>query len=232
VRRDDYLEGKTNVALSDYSKFSQIATFEVGMTPQEMHEGVQDYLSEYPTEDYAYLKMLDILQQLVDNGFELWIITGSNPYFIASLLNDIDETLGYELLAASCVPDDPDLEQCQIAGNAAKQSPDGRFTIVYDDRFVRLSGRNNPFFLERNIVDGEGKEIAIRNYIEEKRDKPVVFYAGNSGGDYEAIEYVLDQEELDTLAVAVNPKGTLTDLVVKYEPYGQLVKVLDSPAQP
>lgn len=232
VRWDDYLEGKTNVSSSSYSKFSQIATFEMGMTPQEMHSGVQEYLNVYPTGDYAYLKMMDVLQQFVNNGFQVWIITGSNPYFIVSLLNHIDQTLGYNLLTAGCDPGNPDLEQCRIVGNAAKQSPDGRFTMVYDDRFVRISDSNNPFFLERNIIDGVGKAVAIRHYMEPKAGQPVVFYAGNSGGDYEAIQYILSQKDLDTLVVAVNPRGTLKDLVAKYEPQGKVVKVSDSPAKP
>ncbi len=50
------------------------------------------------------------------------------------------------------------------------------------------------------------------------------------GGDYEAIEYVLNQKGLDTLAVAVNPRGTW-DLVTVYVPQGQIIKVLVSPAR-
>ncbi len=230
VRRDDYLEGKTDVALSAYSKFAQIATFEMGMTPLEVHEGVQAYLEAYPTEDYAYFKMLDVIQQLANNGFEVWVITGSNPYVIATLLADLDDTMDYTLLDQDCDPIAPDLEQCQIVGNAAKQSPSGTFTVVYDDRFVRISDPDHPFFLERNIVDGPGKAVAIQNYIETQSDQPIVFYAGNSGGDYEAIQYILSQEDLDTLAVTVNPRGTLLDLVAKYAPGGMLVEVSDAPA--
>ncbi len=232
VRHDDYLEGKTNASLSGYSKFSQIAAFEMGMTPQQVHAGVQSYLEEYPSEDYAYLKMLDIIQQLANNGFEVWIITGSNPYFIATLIDDLDQTLGYELLAPGCDANEPDLEQCHIAGNAAKQSPGGTFTVVYDDRFVRLSDPSDSFFLERNIIDGAGKAVAIRNYIETQSGQPVVFYAGNSGGDYETIQYILNQEDVETLAIAINPRGTLQDLVAIYEPQGQLIEVSDTPAVP
>jgi phosphoglycolate phosphatase-like HAD superfamily hydrolase len=232
VERDDYLEGKTNAALGEYGKFSQIAAFEAGMTPQEMHEGVQAYLEDYPTEDYAYLKMLDVLQQFKDHGFQLWIVTGSNPYFVVTLVNDLDRTLGYDLLAQGCDPGDPDLERCQIVGNGAKQSPDGRFTMVYDDRFVTLDDANTSYLLERHIIDGAGKAAAIRNYIETQARGPVVFYAGNSGGDYEAVEYVLDQDDVDTLVVAVNPRGTLQDLVAVYGPGGKIVEVQATPAKP
>ncbi len=232
IERDDYLEGKTNAEAGEYSKFSQIAAFEAGMTPQEMHEGVQAYLEDYPSEEYAYLNMLDVLQQFKNHGFQLWIITGSNPYFVASLVNDLDQTLGYDLLAEGCDPGDPDLALCRIVGNGAKQSPDGRFTMVYDDRFVTLDDANTSFLLERHIVDGAGKAVAIRHYIETQAHNSVVFYAGNSGGDYEAVEYVLDQDGLDTLVVAVNARGTLQDLVAVYGPQGNIVAVEASPAKP
>lgn len=224
VEHDDFLEGKTNAVLGEYAKFAEIATFEAGMTPGEMHEAIQGYLEDYPTEAYAYPKMLDVIQQLKENDFQVWIITGSNPYFIASLVADLDGTLGYDLLAEGCDPAAPDLDRCRIVGNGAKLSPDGQFTVVYDDRFVRIDGVDGVLLYERQIVDGAGKAAAIRHYIEAQARAPVVFYAGNSGGDYEAVEYVLGQE-IETLAVAVNPRGTLLDLVAVYGPQGRVVEV-------
>ncbi|MCP4688132.1 MAG: hypothetical protein GY859_08785, partial [Desulfobacterales bacterium] len=136
-----------------------------------------------------------------------------------------------KMLAKGCDPANPDLEQCRIAGNCAKLSPGDRFTMVYDDRFVRVNSAGHPYFLERNIIDGAGKAVAIRNYILPRAQKPVVFYAGNSGGDYESVQYVLKQEGLKTLVVAVNPGGTLNDLVAKYQTRGNLVKVSAAPAK-
>ncbi|MCP4689540.1 MAG: haloacid dehalogenase-like hydrolase, partial [Desulfobacterales bacterium] len=231
VRRDDYLEGKTNASLSGYSKFSQIATFEAGMTPSEMRQGVRAYARDYPPGDYAYLKMLDIVRQFIENGFQVWIVTGSNPYFVMSILETIDETMGYNLLAKGCDPTRPDLEKCRIVGNCARLSPEGRFTMVYNDRFVRINDASHPYFLERNIIDGAGKAVAIRNFIEPGAGKPVVFYAGNSGGDYESVQYVLNQKDLKTLVAAVNPRGTLTDLVARYQGVGKLVVVSAAPAR-
>ncbi len=231
VRRDDYLEGKTNVSLSGYSKFAQIATFEAGMTPLEMREGVRAYAGDYPPRDYAYLKMLDVVRQFIENGFQVWIVTGSNPYFVMSILETIDETMGVDLLSKGCDPTRPDLEKCRIVGNCAKLSPEDRFTMVYNDRFVRIAGANTPYFLERNIIDGAGKAVAIREFIEPRAGKPVVFYAGNSGGDYESIQYVLNQKELNTLIAAVNPRGTLTDLVARHQGEGKLVVVSAAPAK-
>ncbi|MFN3235269.1 MAG: hypothetical protein ACE365_07680 [Gammaproteobacteria bacterium] len=226
--RDDYIEGKTNISADAYSKFSQIAVYEAGMTPEEMHQGVSDYAKRYPPKNYGYFKMLDVMQAFKNHGYQVWIVTGSNPYFIATLLENLDQTLGYNLLPKGCDAKHPRISACHIAGNEAKLSPNGKFTMVYDDRFVDVASPNGPLYLERNIVDGPGKTIVMKNYIKKKSHKPIVFYAGNSGGDYEIVQYVLNQSNgLDAFVVAVNPVGTLTDLVKKYVPQGKLAVVSD-----
>jgi hypothetical protein len=41
-------------------------------------------------------------------------------------------------------------------------------------------------WMERNIIDGAGKEVALRRYIEVRAQSSIVFYAGNSGGVWAA----------------------------------------------
>lgn len=217
IMRDDFVEGKTDVSPEGYSKFNFIAMTEAGLTPKEMYVAEERYMQRYKPEDYAYLPVLDIFQQLKNKGYQVWVITGSNPYFVNNIMNYLDETFGYDLVAKGCEPSSFDLENCNIMGNGAKLSSKGTFSFVYDDRFVKNTDE------ERFVVDGEGKEVAIKNYLLPKVKQPIAIYVGNSGGDFEAMEYVLSQEDIDTLGVSINPRETLEDLVVMYEPQGKMV---------
>jgi hypothetical protein len=217
VMRDDFVEGKTDISPEGYSKFNFISMTEAGLTPKEMYEAESRYMQSYKPEDYAYLPMLDVFQQLKNKGYQVWVITGSNPYFVNNIMNYLDETLGYNLVAKGCESSSFDLENCNIMGNGAKLSSDGKFSFVYDNRFVKNSGG------QRFVVDGEGKEVAINNYLLPRAKEPMVMYVGNSGGDFEAMEYVLSQEDVDVLGISVNPRGTLEDLVTRYERAQQMV---------
>lgn len=213
--KDDYLEGKTNIKVDDYNKFTQIATFEAGMTPCEFANGVNGYLQDYPAVKNVFYPIMDVMQHMIDSGFNVWIATGSNPYYISSVLQRIEQTVNYRPnlkyhFNLGTVP--YDIATGHIVGNAAHLSRLGWwFTNVYDSRFVQNSGDNKLY-----IVDGPGKYVAIKTYVEKMVKKPAIFYAGNSGGDYEAIDYILSQKGDNVLSIAVNPRGTLLDLVKKY----------------
>lgn len=234
VRRDDYLEGKTSAELGEYSKYSQIAVFEAGMTPREMVAGVRRFLEDYPVEDFAYPRALDVVGQLRRNGFRVWIVTGSNPYFVITLAKEVERRLGVAILPEDCDPEEPDLAACQIIGNGAKLGTDGKFTLAYDDRFVRLGDPGEEPLRERTVVDGAGKVVAMRQTIEEPSGQRVLFYAGNSGGDYHAIRHVLGQGRR-AMALAINPRGTLLDLVSLWDdrdPTGQRGRLVTTRAEP
>lgn len=217
IMRDDFVEGVTEVSPESYSKFNFIAMTEAGLTPKEMYDAEQQYMKSYKPEDYAYLPMLDIFQQVKNKGYQVWIITGSNPYFVNNIMTYLDETLGYDLVAKGCESNLFNLDNCNIMGNGAKLLSDGKFSFVYDDRFVKNT------LSHRFVVDGEGKEVAINNYLLPRVKAPMVMYVGNSGGDFEAMQYVLSQEDIDGLGISVNPRGTLQDLVATYEPQEKMI---------
>lgn len=217
ARKIDYFQGKTNIHLSGFNAFSQEATYTAGTTPSELYQGVTAWTKDYPVSKNAYLPMFDVMQQFKDHGFNVYIITGSSPYFAVSLLDNVDKTLGYKLMPTGCNPTDPNLDACHVVGNAAKLLKNGTFSMVYNDMFVKRPGTPaSSDYLEHYYIDGPGKAVAIRNYVMPHAPvKKVVFYAGNSGGDYESVVYALDHNP-KAMSIAVNPRGTLLDLVHEF----------------
>lgn len=210
--QDYYLEGnliepgpdknKIPLTTQGYTKYSQIAKFESGMTPAELQIGINQFLHDYPPQKYAFLKMLDIMQRFANTGFKVWIITGSNQYYVANVINDqngINATLGYNLFI-DCLPNQELSSKCYIAGNSAKIATDtGKFTNVYEDKFVNKMLKAN----ERIAIDAYGKQLALEQ-IAFNEKYPVIFYAGNSDGDYYGMNYTLSNSD-DAIGIFVNP---------------------------
>lgn len=227
-RQDDYVEAKLFQPLNAeksqllspvyYDKFVQISRFEVGMSLPQMNYAVNKYLKDYSPKDYAFKKMLDIVQRLNDVGFTTWIITGSNVYFLANVLNaqyGLNNILGYHLFS-SCRPRPENLskfyQNCFIAGNAAKllkipHTNQYIFSMVYDDRFLNKELKNN----EVASVDGYGKALVLKQ-LSQRFNQPVVLYAGNSDGDYEAIKYVLSGAD-NSVGMFVDVKSKSVGLI-------------------
>ena len=210
INRDKYLEGRTNIHPDQYSKFTDTSIFTAGMSTKNMSASVAYYLDTYSPKKYAFLPMLDVLQKMVDSGFKVWIITGSNQYFVAVMFNYIENNIifnknrKYDFKLCE-VP--YNAETGHIAGNGLKLLKDDIFSVVYDNRYVKNSEK------KLYIVDDEGKVIAGNN-IEKKEKSKIIFVAGNSGGDYFIMKHVSEQP--GTLAIAVEPRGTLSEVVKKY----------------
>ena len=205
-----YLEGRTNVEVEGYSKFISTSLFTAGMTPDTVTQGVMKFLDEYKPEKYAFLPMLDVLQKMVNSGFNVWIVTGSNPYLVAPEIKYIEKNIDYTKnkkynFKLSSAP--YNAETGHIAGNGLKLLKNNTFSVVYNDQYVK-----NPKD-ELYIVDTIGKLIVVKN-LEKKYNTKVIFSAGNSGGDYYDIQYVAEQP--DTLSIAVEARGDLTKLVTDY----------------
>ncbi|MBI4858733.1 MAG: hypothetical protein HY815_00425 [Candidatus Riflebacteria bacterium] len=206
---DDVLEGKTNVVPESVTKFWRIATFESGMTERQMRAGIERYLDAYPPSRYVFLPVLDVLQRMLDRGIRVWLVTGSNPYFIATVLARIERTVPRapgrrfdfgDLAKSPFVPFVRGRGGSRIVGNMARLDRLGRFTDVYDDRFVTNPERH------RYVVDGEGKRVAAAHFIEPLEQARVVFCAGNSDGDYPLMRWIIDRDQ-DRLGLAVNARG-------------------------
>ncbi|MCP3940745.1 MAG: hypothetical protein GY710_04595 [Desulfobacteraceae bacterium] len=210
INFNKYLENETNIPSHGFSKFIATPLFTAGMTPQSVTDGVMSFLKVYKPEKYAFLPMLDIMQKMVDSGYNVWIITGSNQYFVASQIQYIEKNINYTKnkkynFKISTAPYNP--ETGHIAGNGLKLMKNGNISVVYDNRYVK-----NPYG-KLYIVDEQGKAVVARN-LEKKNNSKVVFAAGNSGGDYNGIKYVLQKP--DTLVIAVEPRGDLPKLIEEY----------------
>ena len=207
---DKYLEGRESVKVEGYSKFVSTALFTAGMTPLNIEEGVNKFMKAYKPEKYAFLPMLDVLQKMIDSGFNVWIITGSNQYFVAAEINFIEQNIDYvhgKKYNFKLTSSPFDAEKDHIAGNGLKLMKDNKFSVVYDNRYV--SNDDGTLY----IVDCEGKEVVVKN-LEKKFAKKAIFVAGNSGGDFYDTQYVVNQP--GTLAIAVEARGDLTKLVKEY----------------
>jgi hypothetical protein len=209
INFDKYLEGRTNIHPDQYSKFTQTAMFTAGMSTQNMSESVSKYLDVYSPKKYAFLPMLDVLQKMINSGFKVWIITGSNQYFVAVMLDYIEKNIDYD-------KEKYDFNLCEvpynaktgkIAGNGLKLMKNDIFSVVYDNIYVKGPGK------ELYIVDDEGKVIAGTG-IEKKEDSTIAFVAGNSGGDYYIMKHVVAKP--DTLAIAVEARGKLPEVVKQF----------------
>lgn len=194
---------ETKVPDDVYDKFSAIASFEVGMTFGQMREYLGQYLADYSAKQNAFLKMFDVMHRLSSAGFHVWIITGSNPYFVANVLTDGKDSvngikdLGYTLLP-SCQEymdkSDQDLAEltpeqfftaCPIAGNA-NVWPGGDAKIVrrYD---ARNFNHADDYVM---AIDRYGKWLTAQHIVDTTKH-PLIFYAGNSDGDYNLMKQIL-----------------------------------------
>lgn len=210
LRRDDYLEGMFENHPDEVSKFLQIATFEAGMTPRALDEYLKKYAKTYDPCSFAIYPMMDVLHRLANNGFSVWIVSGSNPYFIAALVSHVERTCPldakrrYDFQLTGKKPFDPGVDH--ILGNGAEVSADGTFSQSFDDRALRVAdpGADAGVFVMAN----EGKALALRQWIEGRHGKQVVFVAGNSDGDDAMTRYVLDKGASGTevMAMGVNAR--------------------------
>ncbi|MCP3967140.1 MAG: hypothetical protein GY750_01270 [Lentisphaerae bacterium] len=205
-----YIEGRTNVPWQGYPTFIANSLVLAGMTPENIIEGVQQFLDSQETKHLFYFPMLDVLQKFVDSGIEVWIITGSNQYFVAAIIKYIEDNFKYSSdrnynFAISSSPYDS--ATGHIAGNSLKRLKNGKFSNFYDDMYVRSPDG------KLYIVNETGKLIVMRN-LENCTGKTIEFAAGNSGGDYSMINYVAKQPA--GLCIAVETRGKLRELLPKY----------------
>lgn len=196
-----------------YDKFSQIATMEAGMTFGEFRKGVNGYLSDYPAKDNAFTKMFDILHRLEVQGFKVWIITGSNPYFISNVITGdggVNQMgLGYSVFPRCQAwmqsgPESQSVEsffaQCPIAGNGAVWSGySAPFALQYDARNFNTLGASYKM-----AIDRYGKWFAAQHIMQTEGHHPIVLYAGNSNGDWSLMSRVLTNKKEEIGA----PQGT------------------------
>jgi phosphoserine phosphatase len=219
INKDDYLEGLTpnQLPMDNYSKFSQIAVIEAGMTPDAFTRGVEAYETHYPVTRFAFLPMFDVIQQMINHNFKVWFISGSNPYFIATLLKKIetiDPRYDFSSIIGTGDPVLTDETRYRIIGNHAKLYQ-GKFTRVYDDRYLQRT-RTEPL----NAIFGEGKAIAIRRYILKRDQGKLMFAAGNSSGDIEMMAEVIQNPH--SLLVGINPADKLKAFLAR-QPAAQVI---------
>jgi len=210
LRRDDYLEGMFENDPDDVSKFLQIATFEAGMTPAALDEYLKSYAKTYDPCIFAIYPMLDVLHRLANNGFQVWIVSGSNPYLIATLVSHIERNCAldakrrYDFHLTTKKPFDAGVDH--ILGNGAELTATGTFSQSFDDRALRVTDPKLDTGV--HVMAHEGKELALRHWIEGRHAQPVVFVAGNSDGDDAMARFVLEKSTkgTDVMGMGVNSR--------------------------
>lgn len=198
--RDKYLEGRLNAKPDPYSIFIQTTLFTAGMSPEELSAAINQYLLAYPPEQHAFLPMLDVVQMMLNENIDTWIVTGSNQYFVGPVLEYIQKNIDYradEKYDFSKILASTQHSPMHIAGNGMKLMKNNRFSVVYDDRYTQNS--ENKLY----IVDHEGKEIVVKN-LEKWEHATARFVAGNSDGDFNDTRFVINKDA-DTFAISVNP---------------------------
>ena len=197
------------------SKFSLETTMMlVGMTPDQLATAEKEYFKNYNPAQYAFLPMFDVLQKMCDSDFNVWIITGSSPYFVTNMLDYLDDNViykdgkTYDFSRIIISPDGKyDPAQSHLAGNGTKLTKEGTFSTVYDSRNL-----NNPYLVNNNllfITDKQGKYVVINN-IESNKSTKCAFIASNTDGDLYDTSYCLQGSQLtpNTFAICVAPPTT------------------------
>ena len=164
-----------------------------------------------------FLPMFDVIQQMINHNFKVWFVSGSNPYFIATLLKKIekmDPRYDFSSIIGKGMPSLANEVTYRIIGNHAKLHQ-GKFTRVYDDRYLKRA-RTEPL----NAIFGEGKAIAMRRYILQQDQGQIIFAAGNSSGDIEMMAEVIKTP--GSLLVAINPAEKL-QAFLKQQPAAQVM---------
>ncbi len=212
IKQDIYLEDKAfgdAYKTVETEKFRQIATMEEGMTIEQMHKGLKYFFADYPTKDYSFYPVLDILQTLINKGFSVWIITGSHPYFIASTLDNIQKTEAssfYNFKTLFEIKKNK-IKILKIAGNGSKLlNNSNKFSGAYDDKFVLgCKDENNAETPFPYVVSGYGKNCVLQHIRSQEPGKEICFSASNSDGDYYMAKEVLKKE--NSFGIFVNPRG-------------------------
>ncbi|MEI6055149.1 MAG: hypothetical protein WCR55_03740 [Lentisphaerota bacterium] len=198
-----------------FSKFSLETTiFLLGMTPEQIKKAEAKYFEAYSPAQYAFYPMFDVLQKMCDSGYNVWIITGSSPYFVTNMLTYLQENVAYtsdrhydfsKLIITKDNNYDP--AQSHIAGNGAKLTKEGTLSAVYDDRFLTNDYVKNNGLLF--ITDKQGKYLVITN-LETKFKTNAAFVAGNTDGDLYDTAYAMEGSKLapNTFAICVAPPET------------------------
>lgn len=223
ILKDDYLEGLTpnQKPIDNYSKFSQIAVMEAGMTPDKFTQGVHAYEQTYPVSRFAFLPMFDVIQQMINHGFKVWFVSGSNPYFIAALLKKIetmDSRYNFSSITEPSIWSDNSSSN-RIIGNHAKLYQ-GKFTRIYEDQYIERQA-NEPL----HAIVGEGKAIAIQRFIAKRDTGPLVFAAGNSSGDIEMMTEVSKTPK--NLLLAINPEHKLAQFI-QHQPTALTLRIAEN----
>jgi hypothetical protein len=176
------------------------------MTPSTLAGYLDAYAKTYDPCTFAIYPTMDVLHRLANAGFNVWIVSGSNHWFIAALVSHIerncplDSKRAYDFhLTRKGKPFDPAVDH--ILGNGAELSASGVFSQSFDDRALRADA-------SVLVMAHEGKAVAVRQWIEGRHGQQVVFVAGNSDGDDAMARYVLEKGESGTevMGIGVNPR--------------------------
>ena len=208
----NYLEHHTNAASENPAHTFLYAIFFATMTPIQVAETVDVYLTKYSVEDFMFHPVFDVLQKMINSDINVFIVTGSNEYLLSAMLNKIQNVdySGSEKYqfpkSFSGIPYNK--SNGHIIGNSPCLNESGHFLNISDYSWTKNSEG------DLYVVGGYGKEIVMKN-IEKKENTKIVFVAGNNNGDFLNTQYVVKQE--GTLAMAINPRGDdYKKLVEKY----------------
>lgn len=213
----NFLEGKTNATQENPAHTFLYGTMFAGMTPMQISETAQKYLQAYRVKDNMFYPEFDVLQKMIDSGFNVFIMTGSNEYLVSTMLNEI-ESIPYKGELKYNFPSNlSGIPYSKETGHIIGNSPllNGNVLSNVDDYSWTKNDKGDLY-----VVDGYGKKLACEN-LEKKFGKSVIFVAGNSNGDFYDMGFVADKK--DTLSIAINPRGADLPGLVKQHPENILV---------
>jgi hypothetical protein len=243
MRMNDYLEAMFAEAPPNVPKFLLHSSMEEGMSIGAFYSYFDRFLQDqngyYDPCKYAIFPTLDVIQRLRNEGFEIWVVTGSNSNVVAGLVRELqqnrhdnpnckyaNENYDFGLLRTcnkhsyGCTFNP---ETDRIVGHGPKYNG-YRFSHAYDDQFFLARTEEQKVADEKSekihVVADEGKAVAIERFIEGKWGHEVLFMGSNSGGDAAMAEYVLRKrgKGLNVLSLSVNPRGKeLLEVNDKYE---------------
>ncbi len=177
IREHAYTDGETYVPEGDINKETLVASAFAGMTPEEFRSYVADFADQTPVVGFEgmtygssfYLPMLEVIEYLKDNDFDVWIVSGCEREVVRALVERF--AIPFDHVIATDVP--------YIASGKAEDEAGDKYNMSKDEEILLGTPRDPVECIMSSKPAAIAREIG----------KDPVLAFGNSTGDYSMLNY-------------------------------------------
>lgn len=184
-----------------------------GMTNEEVEQYVEQFkqtpqpcFNNLTFGEAFYKPMLELMQYLQDNGFKVYVISGTDETIVRAMAQGVLDIPQTQIVGSLC----------ELEASNQGSTPDEKYTLQPSDEMLRTT--------KYDIVDNLTKVISIADYI---GDRPI-FTAGNSSGDFSMLQYASSNEKYKTFEMLICHDDALREFVY---PTGTKIQELENTAK-